>query len=415
MNAKISQAKVYLIYSAAAAFLFSMVFTVSQIYRIDTLQLNPLQLVLVGTVLEASCFIFEVPTGIVADIKSRKLSVIIGILLIGLAFVLEGSVPLFIAVIFSQFLWGLGYTFTSGADEAWIADEMGGENLESIFLKGAQVSQTASFIGIIISTLIGTKLVNLPMIIGGLMFVVLSVFLMLFMKETNFKPAPAEDRSSWAQMKHTFMEGIRSIRASKVLMLMMAIALLYGLYSEGFDRLWTAHFLNDVGFPKLLDMKPVVWIGIIDGAGMLLSIGAVEYIKRRMEKTGELDRVWILTLINILMVAAMILFGLAGNFAMALSMNLLFYVLRTTNGPIYRAWRNKNIKSEIRATVISTYGQIDALGQIIGGPIIGFVALKTSVSTAIVVSALILSPVIVLLIYGTRKLKAVTSFTGDLD
>lgn len=404
MNAKISQAKVYLIYSAAAAFLFSMVFTVSQIYRIDTLQLNPFQLVLVGTVLEASCFIFEVPTGIVADIKSRKLSVIIGLILIGLAFVLEGSMPLFVTVIFSQFLWGLGYTFTSGADEAWIADEMGGENLESIFLRGAQVSQIASFVGIIISTWIGAKMVNLPMIIGGLMFGVLAVVLMIFMKETKFKPAPIEDRNSWAQMKHTFMEGISSIRASKVLMLMMAIALLYGLYSEGYDRLWTAHFLNDVGFPKILDMKPVVWIGIIDGIGMLLSIAAVEYIKRRMEKTGELDGVWMLTLINILMVAAMIMFGLAGNFAMALSMNLLFYVLRTTNGPIYRAWRNKNIKSEVRATVISTYGQIDALGQIVGGPIIGFVALKTSISTAIVVSALILCPVVLLFIYCTKNL-----------
>jgi DHA3 family tetracycline resistance protein-like MFS transporter len=413
MNAKISQAKVYLIYSAAIAFLFSMVFTVTQLYRIDTLQLNPLQLVLVGTVLEASCFIFEVPTGIVADIKSRKLSVIIGLILIGLAFVLEGSVPLFVVVIFSQFLWGLGYTFTSGADEAWIADEMGGENLEPIFLKGAQASQTASFAGIVISTLIGAKLVNLPMIIGGLMFVVLAVFLMLFMKEPNFKPAPAEDRNSWAQMKHTLMEGIRSIKASKVLILMMAITFLYGLYSEGYDRLWTAHFINGVGFPKLLNLKPVVWIGVINGIGMLLSIATVEYIKRRMEKTGELDRVWILTLINILMVVSMVLFGLAGNFAMAMSMNLLFYVLRTTNGPIYRAWRNKNIKSEVRATVVSTYGQIDALGQIVGGPIIGFVALKTSVSAAIVVSAIILSPVIVLLIFGTRKLKAVSSFVVD--
>jgi MFS transporter, DHA3 family, tetracycline resistance protein len=84
---------------------------------------------------------------------------------------------------------------------------------------------------------------------------------------------------------------------------------------------------------------------------------------------------------------------------MALSMYLTFYILRTTNGPIYSAWRNQNIKSEERVTVISTYGQI------IGGPIIGFIALKTSISTAIIVSGLILSPVIVLFIYGLRRLK----------
>jgi len=65
----------------------------------------------------------------------------------------------------------------------------------------------------------------------------------------------------------------------------------------------------------------------------------------------------------------------------------------------------KNIKSEIRATVISTYGQIDSLGQIIGGPIICLIAMKTSISMAMVASALILSPVIILLIYGAKFTK----------
>lgn len=403
MNRKISQTNIYLIYSGATALFFSLVFTVSQIYRIDTLHLNPFQLVLVGTVLETSCFLFEIPTGIVADMKSRKLSVIIGLILIGTAFALEGSIPLFATVIISQMLWGLGYTFTSGADEAWIADELGGENLDSVYLRGAQVGQIASFAGIAISTVVGYKLINLPMILGGLLFIVLAVFLMLFMKEDNFTPAPAEDRSSWAQMKHTFLQGISFIRGKKILVVMLVISLLYGLYSEGFDRLWTAHFINDIGFPRADSIKPVVWIGVIDGAAMLISILAVEYIKRRMEKTGELDRVWILTIINVFMTAAMIFFGLSGNFAIALSMYLVFYILRTTNGPIFSAWRNKNIKSEVRATVISTYGQMDALGQIIGGPIIGFIALKTSISTAIVVSGIILAPVIVL-IGGMGKL-----------
>ena len=403
MNKQMSQARIYLIYSGATSFFFSLIFTVSQVYRIDTLHLNPLQLVLVGTVLETTCFIFEVPTGVVADMKSRKLSVIIGLILIGIAFILEGSLPLFISVIISQLLWGIGYTFTSGADEAWIADELGEKNLDSVFLRGAQVGQLFAFVGIIVSTLIGSKLIKLPIIIGGVLFILLAVFLLFFMKEEHFTPAPSEERNSWAQMRHTFVEGIKFIRGKSVLMLMMAMSLLYGLYSEGFDRLWTAHFLNDIGFPIVANIKPVVWIGIIDGSAMLISMLAVEYIKRRMEKTGELSRVWILTLINIFMVVAMILFGLSGNFAFALSMYLVFYMLRTINGPIISVWRNKNIKSDVRATVISTYGQMDALGQIIGGPIIGFIALKTSIATAIVVSAIILSPVIGLFIYEASR------------
>ncbi len=398
MNRKLSQTTVYFIYSGAASLFFSFVFTVSQIYRIDMIKLNPFQLVLVGTVLETACFIFEIPTGIVADMKSRKLSVILGITLIGIAFIIEGAIPSFATVIISQLLWGLGYTFTSGADDAWIADELGGNNLDPVYLKGTQIGQIFSFIGIICSTLIGTVMVNLPIILGGILFIALSVLLIFLMKETNFTPAPAEDRNSWQQMGHTFMEGIRFIKGKSLLIILLAIALLYGLYSEGFDRLWTTHFLTDTGFPDLYNIKPVVWIGMIEAIAMLLSIVAVEHIKRRMEKTGEPDRAWILILINVLMVAAMIFFGLSGNFPLGLSSYLVFYMLRTTNEPIYRAWRNKNIKSEVRATVISTYGQMDSLGQIIGGPIIGFIALKTSVSIAIVAAAVILSPVIILLI-----------------
>ncbi len=405
MKRKLSQSTVYLFYSGASSLLFSLVFTVSQVYRIDTIHLDPFQLVLVGTVLETACFIFEIPTGIVADMKSRKLSVIIGITLIGAAFIIEGSIPSFASVIISQLLWGLGYTFTSGAEDAWIADELGGKDLDPIYLKGTQVGQIFSFLGIICSTFIGSIMINLPLIIGGILFIALSGLLIFLMKETNFTPAPAEDRNSWQQMIHTFVEGIKFIKGKPLLLLMMAISLLYGLYSEGIDRLWTAHFLTDTGFLDMVNIKPVVWIGIIEGAAMLLSIVSVEYIKRRMEKTGELDRVWILTLVNIFMVASMIFFGLSGNFSLALSTYLVFYMLRTANGPIYRAWRNKNIKSEVRATVISTYGQIDALGQIIGGPIIGFIALKTSVSTAIVAAAIILSPVIILLKYGSKLMR----------
>jgi len=402
VNKSIPQPSIYLIYSGATAFFFSLAFTVSQIYRIDMLHLNPLQLVLVGTVLETSCFLFEIPTGIVADMKSRKLSVIIGLILMGLAFIIEGTIPLFISVVLSQVLLGIGYTFTSGADEAWIADEMEGKCLDSIYLRATQVTQLFSFAGILVSSLLGYRMINLPIIVSGLLFIALAVFLMFFMRETNFTPSPAKDRNSWGQMGHTFAEGVKFIREKPVLMLIMAISLLYGLYSEGFDRLWTAHFLSDIGFPAALNLKQVVWIGIIDGSAMLLSIAAVEYIKRRMEKAGELERVFALTLINVFMVVTMILFGLSGNFSMALAMYLTFNILRTSNRPIYNAWINENIKSEVRATVLSTYGQIDALGQIIGGPIIGLIALKASIPAAIVVSGIILSPVIVIFIYGMR-------------
>ena len=55
---------VYLILTGAVELIFWTIFTADGVYQVTTAQLNPLQLVLVGTVLELTCFLFEVPTGV---------------------------------------------------------------------------------------------------------------------------------------------------------------------------------------------------------------------------------------------------------------------------------------------------------------------------------------------------------------
>ncbi|MEO6059301.1 MAG: hypothetical protein ABIQ05_04930, partial [Candidatus Limnocylindria bacterium] len=87
--------RVYLAQEAAGTFLFMMVITASGLFMIQVAKLDALQLVLVGTTLEASAFIFEVPTGVLADTVSRRLSVIIGTALIGIGLVVWGAWALF--------------------------------------------------------------------------------------------------------------------------------------------------------------------------------------------------------------------------------------------------------------------------------------------------------------------------------
>jgi DHA3 family tetracycline resistance protein-like MFS transporter len=139
----------------------------------------------------------------------------------------------------------------------------------------------------------GNKIMNKSSIFGRpgwrKVVLVLSVFLIRYMREDHFTPAPAENRNTWGQMRHTFLEGIRFIRSKPVLRLILIISLLYGLYSEGLDRLWTLHFMTDIGFPESIRLKPAVWVGIIDGSAMVLSILAVEYLKRGLRKTGKLS------------------------------------------------------------------------------------------------------------------------------
>jgi MFS transporter, DHA3 family, tetracycline resistance protein len=130
----------YFIILIVSTFCYGLVFTVNTLYFVATVKLSPLELVLIGTALELSIFLFEVPTGVVADVFSRRLSVIIGYALIGLAFVLQALIPSFAAIIFANALWGFGYTFTSGALTAWLVDETG-EDSSQVLLRGARLEQ----------------------------------------------------------------------------------------------------------------------------------------------------------------------------------------------------------------------------------------------------------------------------------
>ena len=116
--------------------------TVASVYRIEVVELDPLRLVLLGTALEVAVLIFEVPTGVLADTYGRRRSVIMGFLLMGSGFALEGAIPTFAAVLAAQAVWGVGYTFISGALEAWIADEAPERDLGRVYLRGEQRQTT---------------------------------------------------------------------------------------------------------------------------------------------------------------------------------------------------------------------------------------------------------------------------------
>jgi DHA3 family tetracycline resistance protein-like MFS transporter len=378
--------------TAGSSLFYDLVFTVNMVYQATIVGLNPLQLVLVGTTLEVSAFLFEIPTGIVADLYSRKLSIVIGFALIGVGFILEGSVPQFWAILLSQVLWGIGYTFTSGAREAWLADEIGEKEANPLYLRASQVAMIAGLVGIAISTAIGTVSLQLPIQIGGALFLVLSLFIWIFMPENGFQPTPAEDRNSWRQMSDTAVEAVRLVRIKPALMTVMVLSLVYGLYSEGMDRLWTPHLLDNFTFPTIGNLEPVVWFGMISAAGMLLSIGAVEIVRRTVDTNSPRAVPVALAIIYGIMALATVGFALAFNFPLALMALLMVRITRSGAGPLFTAWINQNVESRVRATVFSAYGQLNAVGQMIGGPAVGAIGTVYGLRLALTIAGIILSP-----------------------
>lgn len=389
--------------AGCSALFFSIFATVSSVYRIQDAGLNPFQLLLVGTVLEATAFLFEIPTGVVADVYSRRKSIIIGVVLIGAGFILEGAFPILITILAAQVVWGIGYTFTSGAEQAWIADELGEDGIGRVYLRGAQVGQMGALIGIFLSVAIASIQLNLALLVGGALFVMLGIFLLLFMPETNFQGTPPGERSSFQSMGDTFKEGLSAVRGKPVLVTVLVIAAFWGMASEGFDRLWEAHLLANFEFPSLGELDMIVWFGIINAVAMVLSLGVTEIVRRKVDTDSHIAAAKALLAIAMLMSASIVVFAMAGNFLLALAAFWATAMLRRVNQPIYAAWLNQSLTPRVRATVFSMAGQMDALGQIVGGPIIGIIATVGSLRAAMVAVAVIALPQIGLYLRTLRR------------
>ena len=395
---KLSAYKTYLLFSAITAMCFSLVATVMIVYHIEIVHLNPLQLILVGTTLELACFIFEIPTGIVADVYSRKLSIVIGGVLTGVGFILEGSISSFIFVLVAQIVWGLGSTFISGSLEAWIAEEEKNKDLDEIYIKGAQAGQIGAFIGIVLSTVIANFSVRLPIIVSGVLFIILALFLWLYMPENNFKPSAPGDLNTFKKMGYTFKSGLKFIKNKPIIIILLSVTLFYGLSSEGYDRLSNAHFLQDTTLPKLGNLSSVTWFGIFGILGMILSFIVMHFMAKNLKNEDNRKNGKLLLCINILYISSMLIFALTRNFSLMLIAYLATNTFRIINEPIFSAWLNGHIDDNSRATVLSINGQMNSLGQILGGPIIGIIATNISVSIGIVCTSLLVAPVLVLYI-----------------
>jgi len=377
-----------------SSLLFCIIFTVNIVYHLTVVGLTPLQLVLIGTILETTAFLFEIPTGVLADVKSRRLSVVIGYAIMGVGFVIEGSVPRFWAVALAQVVWGLGYSFTSGATEAWIVDEIGEERAGEAFLRGAQAGQIGNLVAVPISILLGTVAVRLPILLGGGLMMGLAVFLALAMSEEGFTPTPAEDQTTFEMMLKIVQDARDVTCRQPVLLTLLAIGLFFGLYSEGLDRLWTAHLMQDFTTPWMSSVDPVVWTGAINGCQMVLSLVATELVRRRVDTSRHSHLAYALMVNAGLIVIALAGFGLARRLWIAATLYVLVAVLRSIRQPLNSTWFNQRIDDpQVRATMFSVTSQVDAIGQIAGGPVVGASG-NRSIRAALVASAVILTPAV---------------------
>jgi DHA3 family tetracycline resistance protein-like MFS transporter len=303
----------------------------------------------------------------------------------------------------SQVVWGVFATFTSGADVAWLTDEVGEERARHLYVRGEQASLVGSLAGIVLSVALASISLALPIVVTGAGLVLLGGMLAVVMPEEGFtRRQRHEGQRLHRELVSTVRAGARQVRAHHVLALILGTAVLHGASTEGFDRLADFHLLVDIGLPSFGDLDRVVWFGVLDGIGLLAGVGCLTVVRRRLHLEGHAHVARILSVIDVLLVVSVVAFGLTGSFSLAVASFWLVAALRSAREPIFTAWINQGLDPTTRATINSMGGQADAIGQTAGGPMLGLLG-NASVPWALVTSGLLRLPSMALYLRAVKR------------
>lgn len=414
--------RAYLLLESGSSFFSGISYATVMVYWVTSGRLNPLELLLLGTGLELSYFIFQLPTGVLADLVSRRLCTLGGLFVIGLGMLTQSLNPAFATLFFGQVLVGLGAALNNGAQEAWIADELGHDQMTGVYLRATQFGLIATVAGSLLSGLIALDGLELPLRVGGGLCCLFAAAMAAVMPERNFRrvQAAAGLRAVARQASSMLAEQTRSAHRAIVavpgLVLLFGMTFFAGLWSESFDRLWGTFLLHDITFPQLAGLRPAMWFSFIACLVAAGGLGATEVARRRTERLGSDSVVGaLLTLVVVIGIAAVIM-ATAHSFAVAVGAYLALSLLRPVYYPLVGGWMVTRIAPSVRATALSAKDMFDSAGQIIGGPVIGVIGTLASIRIALLAGAAVLAPAAACILTASRRIRVqVTGTVADAE
>ncbi|MEM8706462.1 MAG: hypothetical protein AAGE98_08390 [Actinomycetota bacterium] len=344
--------------------------------------LDPLQLLLLGTTKEITILLSEIPTGVVADIRSRRTSVIIAFIVCGGAAMGAGLASSFGELVVTQAVWAFGTTFRSGAETAWFTDEVGSlDVVDQVLPRRARLQSIGAVVGLLLTAVLAAATTLSTAIVAiGVVLLAFGLYLITAMPETGFVRHPVSAATRFRQL---FGEGLRASRQPALGVLLIA-AVMAGFASEAVDRLSVARLdeidLQNQSFdPALIMGGAAVTQSLV--AAAILSVVAGGFAGPRM--VSSLSALHVVTAIGVAVLAGVDLLGVA--LVGVVGAGMAREIART----VTIGWTNHFTERHNRATVHSFVGQAGSVGEISGGIVLGFVAREIGVVEALAASATI--------------------------
>lgn len=355
------------------------------VFWIVELRLGPLQLVLMGVALEVTVLLSETPTGVVADLHSRKRSVLIAQVLMGISLVWSVSSLNFWVILPAQVLVGFGWTFRSGADTAWVTDELKGigefsdDDVEHLLLRKHRFGILVAIASLTFTMIVGTLTsVRLVAAFLGLIYIAMAFYFHRNMREDHFSPGRQDGRGFVEMLK----KGIGVVAGRPRLRVLVVVVLLVNFGAMAFDRLGYKHFLDsaDVSDDSLLVLGLLFLV--LAFAGLVVNAASSRVLSRG-HGVARLGAV-------LLAVAAIGGFiASATSVVVVIAFGYLFQdSVREALWPVLEGWANRDAPSEVRATVHSLMGQTTSLGELAGGLVLGALSELVTIPAALGIAAL---------------------------
>jgi MFS transporter, DHA3 family, tetracycline resistance protein len=374
---------------------------VTSVYLVVDAGLSPAQLVLIGSVQGVFALLCEVPAGVFADTISRKWSLVISQLLIGTAMVTTGLVESFPALLATQVLWGISWTFASGSDVAWITDELDlPDRITAVLARAARAQLTGAATGLIVLGLLAwATRRDLTIVIAGAAMMSLAMYIALRFTEDRFVPVRT---ARWSPSWTTFRRGLTLVRRSREILLIFAATFVVNGASDAAGRL-TQKQLLDLGLPSEPD--PVIWFTGLGVLGLIVGALTLRVFAKRIDGNHARNDYALAAVAGFV---SMLMLAFARDPVVgAIAVVLVSGIVTPLTRVISTIWVNARTTADIRATTHSFLAQLEYLGEIICGLTIAAIARLTTLSLALTACALLFAVTAILMRQRTKDEAAV--------
>jgi DHA3 family tetracycline resistance protein-like MFS transporter len=358
---------------AATRFLIAFAFgTILPVYILyfRHYQINLFEIALLAATFEASILLFEIPTGLVADIYGRRISVVLSAvfsLIAGFVFIFF---PFLAGFIVAEIVAGLGETLRSGALEAWLVDSLKHEGKEervkSAFAAGTKFKSAGNLLGLVLGGYLASLNMKLVWVPFTALFLILCLFLILKMREKYELERKVSEKVK-SRLSETIRQSIRVLKSQRLILALLILLLFSGFAFETISQFWQVHFDENLSVPT----KYFGWIAAIAFMLTILLIDKVTALSGKFKR--EISSLFIL---EFLFLVSLLALAFAGSPVLAVILFILLHSFVNFKEPIFLDLYNKRIPSAQRATLLSFQSLVGSTGEVLAGLCIGVIAIK---------------------------------------